>query len=161
MSEALSSSAQRVQDFLKAQDCAFQVRELDDSTRTAQAAADALECTVGQIAKSLVFVDQATGDPILVIASGSNRVDVKKIEEATGLVLEKADGKWVKKIVGFAIGGVPPVGHLQPLRTFLDPDLRQYDVIWAAAGTPHAVFALTPAELERVTNGTVVPLAEG
>ena len=112
------------------------------------------------IAKSLVFKEKTTDQPILVIASGLNRVDLKKIREATGLRLGKADGTFVKERVGYAIGGVPPVGHNEPLKTILDPDLKKYDVIWAAAGTPFAVFQMKPSGLERLTCGIWVELSE-
>jgi prolyl-tRNA editing enzyme YbaK/EbsC (Cys-tRNA(Pro) deacylase) len=156
----LRDSARRVQDFLTQKGFAFVVRELPGSTRTAQEAADSVGCEVGQIAKSLVFIDKATGEPILVVASGANRVDLKKIEAATGLRLGRADGNTVKQRVGFAIGGIPPAGHTQPLETILDPDLKQFDTIWAAAGTPNAVFQLKPADLEPLTHGRWVPLSE-
>jgi prolyl-tRNA editing enzyme YbaK/EbsC (Cys-tRNA(Pro) deacylase) len=156
----LSTSAKRVQDFLASKGFTFEVRELPASTRTAQEAADSIGCTVGQIAKSLVFQEVKTGSLILVIASGSNRVDVQKIKTATGLELGKADGKFVKERVGFAIGGVPPVGHSEPLQTILDPDLKNHETIWAAAGTPFAVFQLKAADLETLTNGEWVNLSE-
>jgi prolyl-tRNA editing enzyme YbaK/EbsC (Cys-tRNA(Pro) deacylase) len=160
MAQELSDSAKRVQDFLAAQGFAFEVRELPGSTRTAQEAADSIGCTVAQIAKSLVFKEKNSGRPVLVIASGVNRVDVAKIKTATGLELGKADGKFVKERVGFAIGGVPPVGHSESLETILDPDLKNYETIWAAAGTPFAVFPLKSADLEALTGGTWVDLAE-
>ena len=160
MAPKLRSSAQRVQDYLIARGFAFAVKELPGSTRTSQEAADSIGCTVAQIAKSLVFRDKSTEAPILVIASGINRVDLKKIRAATGLKLGRADGNYVKEKVGFAIGGVPPAGHIQPLETFLDPDLKKYDVIWAAAGTPFAVFRLQPADLQSLTGGRWVELAE-
>lgn len=160
MTSNLSNSAKRVQDFLASKGFTFEVRELPASTRTAQEAADSIGCAVGQIAKSLVFKEKNTGRPILVIASGSNRVDLKKIKTATGLELGKADGKFVKERVGFAIGGVPPVGHNEPLQTILDPDLKNYETIWAAAGTPFAVFQLKAADLETLTNGEWVNLSE-
>jgi prolyl-tRNA editing enzyme YbaK/EbsC (Cys-tRNA(Pro) deacylase) len=94
-------------------------------------------------------------------ASGSNLVDIEKIAAATGLLLQRADGKFIKEKVGFAIGGIPPVGHAVPLRTLLDPDLLRYPIIWAAAGTPHAVFQLTPATLEQLTQGQWLELAQG
>jgi len=159
MSSRLRDSARRVQDFLTAKGFSFEVRELPGSTRTAREAADSVGCQVAQIAKSLVFKDTQTGEPILVVASGSNRVDLKKIERATGMKLGRADGSYVKEKVGFAIGGVPPAGHNRPLKTILDPDLRQYDTIWAAAGTPYAVFQLKPADLEPLTAGSWVELA--
>ena len=159
MEPKLRESAQRVQDFLAARGFAFQVKELPGSTRTSREAADSIGCTVAQIAKSLIFRDKSTDAPILVIASGANRVDLKKIKKTTGLKLGTADGNYVKKNMGFAIGGIPPAGHVTPLQTLLDPDLKQYDVIWAAAGTPFAVFQLKPADLEALTNGTWVELS--
>ena len=130
MASGLSDSAKRVQDFLLAKGFSSEVKELPGSTRTAQDAADSIGCAVSQIAKSLVFREKHTNLPILVIASGSNRVDVKKIETSTGLKLGRADGKYVKERVGYAIGGVPPVGHSEPLQTILDPDLKKYSKIW-------------------------------
>jgi prolyl-tRNA editing enzyme YbaK/EbsC (Cys-tRNA(Pro) deacylase) len=106
-----------------------------------------------------IFRDKSTQEPVLVIASGVNRVDLKKIKKATGIKLGKADGNFVKEKVGFAIGGIPPAGHHTPLKTLLDPDLKQYNEIWAAAGTPFAVFQLKPADLEPLTNGTWVDLS--
>ena len=156
----LRESAQRVQDFLTAKGFSFDVRELPGSTRTAQEAADSIGCSVAQIAKSLVFRETDTGLPILVIASGANRVDIAKIEKDTGLKLGKADGNFVKNNVGYAIGGIPPVGHTEPLKTILDSDLQNYDVIWAAAGTPFAVFQLQPMDLGPLTNGTWINLSE-
>jgi prolyl-tRNA editing enzyme YbaK/EbsC (Cys-tRNA(Pro) deacylase) len=160
MESELSSSAKRVQEFLLARGFAFQVKELHGSTRTAQEAADSVGCKVSQIAKSLVFREKETDRPILVIASGSNRVDPIKIEKSTGLKLGRADGKYVKERVGFAIGGVPPAGHNEPLETILDQDLKKFDEIWAAAGTPFAVFPLKPADLEPLTKGRWVDLAQ-
>ena len=125
-----------------------------------QEAADIVGCQVAQIAKSLVFREKTTGEPILVVASGANRVDLKKIEAATGLKLGRADGNYVKQQVGFAIGGIPPAGHTRPLETILDPDLQRFDTIWAAAGTPFAVFQLKPADLEPLTHGRWIPLRE-
>jgi len=160
MAFELSDSAKRVQGFLLAKGFSFEVHELPSSSRTAQEAADSIGCSVAQIAKSLVFKEMESGLPILVIASGSNRVDLAKIEQETGLKLGKADGNYVKKRVGYAIGGVPPVGHSETLQTILDPDLRKHEVIWAAAGTPFAVFKLKPSDLEPLTNGRWIDLSE-
>ncbi len=160
MTTNLSASAKRVQDFLTDRGFSFQVVELAASTRTAQEAADSVGCEVGQIAKSLVFKEKQSGEPVLVIASGKNRVDLKKIRKAAGIALTRADGNFVKARVGFAIGGIPPVGHSEPLRTLLDPDLKKYETIWAAAGTPFAVFSLKPDDLEPMTGGVWVELAE-
>jgi len=160
MTSKLSDSAKRVQDFLLAKGFSFEIKELPGLTRTAQEAADSVGCAVAQIAKSLVFREKETDLPILVIASGSNRVDLAKIEKETGLKLGKADGNYVKERVGYAIGGVPPVGHNEPLETILDPDLKKYEVVWAAAGTPFAVFQLKPTDLEPLTNGRWINLSE-
>ena len=156
----LKSSAQRVQDFLAAHQSGYQVKELPGSTRTARDAAEAIGCEVAQIAKSLIFRDEDSGNPILIIASGINRVSVLKVQEATGFRIGKADAEFVKQRVGYAIGGVPPVAHNRDVVTILDPDLKKYKKIWAAAGTPNAVFELNPHELDRLTNGKWVPLAE-
>ena len=157
---ALPDSAQRVQDFLAARGLACRVRTFPESTRTAQEAAAAIGCEVGQIAKSLVFRDAENDRPVLAVASGSNRVDVAKVEAAIGVTLSRAEGKWVKSRAGFAIGGVPPVAHAEPLLTVLDSDLKNYSTLWAAAGTPFAVFELTPGDLVALTNGDWVELAE-
>lgn len=158
MPESLSASAQKVQDALEALGGQFEVVELPGSTRTAVEAAQAIGVQVGQIVKSLIFKTKHSHRPILVIASGSNRVKEKKIEALIEEPLGKADADFVREQTGFAIGGIPPVGHTNPLQTFIDKDLLQYDEIWAAAGTPHAVFRLSPAELTRITNGTLVDI---
>jgi prolyl-tRNA editing enzyme YbaK/EbsC (Cys-tRNA(Pro) deacylase) len=160
VSESLPASAQRVQDHLAARGLACRVRTFPDSTRTAQEAADAVGCEVGQIAKSLVFRDAENDRPVLVVASGANRVDVSKVEAAIGVKLSRAEGKWVKAQVGYAIGGVPPVAHAEPLLTVLDSDLKNYPTLWAAAGTPFAVFELTPGDLAALTEGEWVGVAE-
>jgi prolyl-tRNA editing enzyme YbaK/EbsC (Cys-tRNA(Pro) deacylase) len=145
-----------VQDALARLGLTLQVVELPDSTRTAVEAAQAIGCQVGQIVKSLVFKGKRSERPVLVAASGSNRVDECKIEALISEPLGKADAEFVRQRTGFVIGGVPPVGHSEQLETFIDQDLLQYDEIWAAAGTPHAVFRLTPADLVRITGGRVV-----
>jgi prolyl-tRNA editing enzyme YbaK/EbsC (Cys-tRNA(Pro) deacylase) len=154
----LSSSAQKVQGALDAFGMTLQVVELPASTRSAAEAAQAIGCQVGQIAKSLVFMGKKTGYPVLVIASGANRVNEKQIGELLGEAIAKADADFVRQQTGFVIGGVPPVGHAQPLNTFVDEDLLEYEVIWAAAGTPHAVFQLEPSNLVRITSGRVVSI---
>ena len=152
----LSPSAQKVQNALSQFGLELQVVELAASTRTAQDAAAAVGCTVGQIVKSLVFRGRTSHTPILVVASGSNRVNEKTIKNLVGEAIEKPDADYVRQRTGFVIGGVPPVGHSEPLRTFIDEDLLLYDEIWAAAGTPNAVFRLTPATLQTITNGAVI-----
>lgn len=133
-----------------------QVLEFPTSTRTAKEAADTLGTTVAQIAKSLVFV--AGEEPILIIASGKNRVSEKKLEDHLGVKIKRADAERVREATGYVIGGVPPVGHVRPLRTFVDEDLMVYPEIYAAAGTPRAVFQLTPDDLLRITQGTLMDL---
>jgi prolyl-tRNA editing enzyme YbaK/EbsC (Cys-tRNA(Pro) deacylase) len=150
----LPASAQKVQDALKAYGVACQVVEMPASTRTAQEAALAIGCQVAQIAKSLVFKTKKTHRPILVIASGANRVNEKQLAELAGEPVERASADFVREQTGYVIGGVPPVGHANPLEIFLDQDLLQHDVVWAAAGTPFAVFRLTPGELETITSGS-------
>jgi prolyl-tRNA editing enzyme YbaK/EbsC (Cys-tRNA(Pro) deacylase) len=155
----LSTSAQKVQVALEGRGLRLQVIELPGSTRSAAEAAQAIGCQVGQIAKSLVFKGHLTGKPLLVIASGANRVDEKRLAEWCGEPPGKADAEFVRQHTGFAIGGVPPVGHAAELETYIDADLLAYAEIWAAAGTPHAVFRLTPADLLALTGGRVVSVA--
>jgi prolyl-tRNA editing enzyme YbaK/EbsC (Cys-tRNA(Pro) deacylase) len=154
----LSPSAQKVQDALKALGFAQQVIELPQATRSAAAAAQAVGCEVGQIVKSLILKSRRTKRPILVAASGSNRVSEKKIAELVSEAVEMADADFVRQQTGFAIGGVPPLGHLKRLEAFVDEDLLQYGEIWAAAGNPNAVFRLTPADLVQMTGGRVVAI---
>lgn len=156
----LKPSAQKVQDALQQLGFSNQVVELPDSTRTSAEAAAAVGCTVGQIAKSLVFRGKQSGQAILVIASGANRVDEKLLKALVGENISKPDAEFVRTATGFVIGGVPPVGHATALRTFVDADLLQYDQIWAAAGHPNAVFPLTPDELVAMVQGPVVHIAQ-
>jgi prolyl-tRNA editing enzyme YbaK/EbsC (Cys-tRNA(Pro) deacylase) len=158
---ALKPSAQRVQEELHARGFGNPVVELPDSTRTAAEAAAAVGCTVGQIAKSLIFMGKQTGQGILVIASGANRVDEKAVQALVGEKIGKADADTVRLLTGYVIGGVPPLGHRQSLVTYIDQDLLQYQQIWAAAGHPNAVFALTGEELVAMTGGQVVAIASG
>src|SRR4030042_2537748 len=158
MSSTLSPSAQKVQDALKALGFPNEVMELRTSTRTSAEAAQTVGCQVGQIAKSIIFRRKQTDKPILVIASGSNRVNEKRIEELISEPFGKADADYIRKHTGFAIGGVPPIGHLEKLDIFIDEDLLQYEEIWAAAGSPNAVFKLTPSDLIKMTGGRVVSI---
>lgn len=155
----LSASAAKVQAALAARGYSFDVLELDQSTRTAAEAAAAIGCEVAQIAKSILFRGQKSGKPVLVIASGVNRVDEKAVAEMLGETLGKADAAFVRKETGFVIGGVPPVGHDKPIETFIDEDILDYDSIWAAAGTPFAVFRLDPRSLAALTGGKVASVA--
>jgi len=145
----LSASARKVQAALAALGFSLEVVELPASTRTAVEAAQAVGCEVGQIVKSLVFRATLSDQPVLVVVSGSNRVNEKRLAEIIGEGIVKANANYVRRQTGFVIGGVPPVGHVEPLRTFIDQDLLQYAQIWAAAGTPHAVFC-------QMTGGQVV-----
>jgi prolyl-tRNA editing enzyme YbaK/EbsC (Cys-tRNA(Pro) deacylase) len=148
--------AQKVQDALAAAGCQSQVRELPDSTRTAVEAAQACGCQVGQIVKSLIFILTPPGEAILALVSGTNRVNEGAFGALLGGKLGKASADQVLQATGFVIGGVSPVGHTSDLKTYLDEDLLQYDVIWAAAGTPHAVFPIAPQELLRVTGAITI-----
>ena len=158
MENRLSDSARRVQDALKGMGLSLQVVELPSSTRTAVEAAQAVGAQVGQIVKSLVFRGARSGNPVLVLASGSNRVNLETMAAYLGEALEKADAEFVRQQTGFAIGGVSPVGLQQRLGTWIDEDLLQYIEIWAAAGTPNAVFHLAPDDLLRMTAGRVVKI---
>lgn len=152
----LSDSAQRVQNALEELDLRLHVVELPASTRTAEQAAEAIGCQVAQIAKSLIFKTEESGQPLLVITSGVNRVNEGKIGDLIGETIEMAKADFVRRTTGFAIGGVSPVGHIQPIRTLIDEDLLTHAEIWAAAGTPRAVFRLTPDDLLQAAEGDVV-----
>jgi len=152
---SLSQSARKVQQALIASGLQLEVIELPASTRTSQEAAQAIGCQVGQIAKSIIFQSCTTHRPVMVIASGPNRINETVITEQLGEPVRKADADFVRQQTGFVIGGVPPVGLASPLPTFIDQDLMPYPEIWAAAGTPHAVFRLTPTDLLRMTGGMV------
>ncbi len=156
MTAALTSSALRVQAALAAFGLGLTVKEFDSSTRTAADAAAAIGCTVAQIAKSILFRAVPSDRPILVVTSGVNRVNEAKVAGYLGETLGKADAAFVRTRTGFVIGGVPPVGHAETIETFIDEDLMRLGEIWAAAGTPNAVFRLRPADLVRITNGRVV-----
>lgn len=151
-------SAQAVADVLARLAPGTGVRELADSTRTASAAAAALGCEVGAIANSLVFM--AGAEPVLILASGAHRVDLALVASSAGLPpLRRATPEEVRAATGQAIGGVSPVGHPSPLRTLVDVALEAYPVVWAAAGTPHAVFPTTYAGLLAITGGEPVTVA--
>lgn len=153
---ALPPSAQRVQDALAALGSAAQVREMPASTRTAAEAAAACGCPEGAIVKSLVFRGAETGQGILVLTSGANRVHEKRLGRQLGEKLARADADFVRAATGYAIGGVPPLGHATPMRVVMDRNLAGYAGIWAAAGTPRAVFPTTPDELQRLTGAEVL-----
>jgi prolyl-tRNA editing enzyme YbaK/EbsC (Cys-tRNA(Pro) deacylase) len=151
----LSPSAQRVQDALAVRGLALHVIELAQSTRTSPEAAAAVGCDVGQIVKSIVFRAKESDRVVLVLTSGANRVNERAVAALLGEPLAKADADFVRHRTGFVIGGVAPVGHREPPVTYLDEDLMQYAEIWAAAGTPNALFKLTPHDLLAVTGAHV------
>ncbi len=155
----LKPSAQKVQDALRAAGFSNEVVELPDSARTAADAAGAVGCDVGQIVKSLLFEARPSGRAVLVAASGSHRVDEQAVAAVVGERIGRASAEFVREQTGFAIGGVPPIGHARPVIAVVDDALLGYARIWAAAGHPHAVFALTPDELVRMTGGKVARIA--
>ncbi|MBM3534528.1 MAG: YbaK/EbsC family protein [Alphaproteobacteria bacterium] len=155
----LKPAAQRVEDLLAAQGMARRVVEFPESTRSSAEAAAAIGCALAQIAKSLVF-KAASGRPVLVVASGVNRIDEKKIKAAIGQKIGRADADYVRERTGYAIGGVAPLGHAQPSIVLIDRDLLALDPIWAAAGTPNAVFRLSPGELVRISGGEVADVKQ-
>lgn len=154
----MKPAAERVQQILRELGLDSQIVEFSESTKTSADAAAAINTTVAQIAKSILF---AAGDsPVMVIASGVNRVDTAKVQQHVKQSLGKASAAFVREHTGFVIGGVPPVGHSTNFPIFIDHDLLQYAEIWAAGGTPNAVFPLTPADLVRITNGIVIDCKE-
>ena len=156
MGKQMSSGAQRVQKALRECGLEAEVMELPQSTRSAKEAAEAVGCSVSQIAKSIVFRTTQSQRPILVIASGPNRINEDRISSLVSEPVKMANPDFVKSKTGFSIGSVAPVGHLEKPEIFIDEDLFKYKEIWAAAGTPHAVFRLTPQELEKITGGRVI-----
>jgi Cys-tRNA(Pro) deacylase len=155
-------SAQKVEEAARELGLAVQIVEFEQTTRTAEDAAAAIGCEVAQIVKSLCF---AVNDrPIMTLVSGVNRLDERKLAALCGVgrkKVKRADAEMVKEATGFSIGGVPPFGHISPLPIYVDEDLTHFDVIWAAAGTPFAVFAVKPAELLQVSGGVLVDLKVG
>ncbi len=160
MSNDLSQSARRVQEALRSHGLACEVVELAKTTRSAKDAARAVGCQLGQIVKSLIFMGKKTNRPVFVAAGGENRVNEKLIGGYIDEAVKMADADFVRQKTGFAIGGVPPIGHTEKLSTFIDEDLFQYEEIWAAAGNPYAVFKLTPQELHQITDGKIVPVTQ-
>ena len=151
----LSAAAQRVQTALGNLGYSYQVIEFEGSTRTAQEAAERAGCELGQIVKSMIFRGKVSNKPILVLTSGANRVDEKVISNYIGEPISRAEPDFVRSVTGFAIGGVPPVGHSQSVESFLDEDFMTYEKVWAAAGTPNAIFELTPNDLQKMTGAKI------
>lgn len=152
----LSASAQRVQNTLDSLGFGHQVVEHTQTTRSAAEAAAAIGCEVGQIAKSLIFQGAQSGKPILIIVSGENRANEKAIKNKLGEKIVRPNPNFVREHTGFAIGGIPPVGHRKQINTYIDEHLLTYQEIWAAAGTPNAVFKLKPEELVSMTGGQII-----
>ena len=149
----------RVRAALEAASLECDIRTLPDSTRTAVEAAAAVGCSVGEIAKSLVF--RAGDRAVVAIMSGDNRLDPAKLAAALGEKVGRADADFVRAVTGFAIGGVPPLGHATPAAIFMDEDLFRFAEIWAAAGSPYSVFAVAPAKLLEASEATVMELKAG
>ena len=155
----ISPSMKRVQEALDRSGLSLEVVELPQSSRTAQEAADAVGCQLGQIVKSLVFRGIDTMTPYLVLVSGPNRADLELVGKLVGEPVRMAEADYVREQTGFSIGGVAPVGLQAPMRTIIDQDLLQYEGIWAAAGTPRSVFRLTPDDLLQLTAGQVANIS--
>ena len=156
----LSKSAEKVQNAREKLGYAYEVIEAAESTRTAEEAAARVGCSVGQIVKSLIFRGKKSGKAILILTSGANRVDVKRIVAHTQEKIGRADPDFVRERTGFAIGGIPPLGHLHPIETYVDEDLLNFEEIWAAAGTPKAVFKMRASELEKMTGGKIIQVKQ-
>lgn len=155
MTERLRST-DRVREAAKAAGLAMEIREMPQSTRTAAEAAAACGTSVAQIVKSLVFRKATSGEPVLLLVSGKNRVDENAVKETIGEALQRMHAEEVRNLTGFAIGGVAPLGSLTPLATFMDIDLMSFDVVWAAAGAPTAVFSVPPTALAAATGAKVI-----
>jgi Cys-tRNA(Pro) deacylase len=152
-------SAQKVARAAQALGLSVEIVEFDETTRTAADAANAIGCQVAQIVKSLLFL--ADEKPIIALVSGANRLDEAKLAALCGTSRKKvkrADADTARAVTGFAIGGVPPFGHISHLSVYVDEDLTRFDVVWAAAGTPFSVFAISPTDLVKATGGAVANL---
>lgn len=148
----MSKSLKRVKRALEEAQVDAEVIEMSAETRTAAQAADAAGCEIDQIAKSIIFRGETTGDVVLFLTAGGNKVDTAKASAVAGQPLGKADADLIRAQTGFAIGGVSPVGHLNPVPVFFDPRLSDFDIVWAAAGTPRHIFAISPNDLLRMTS---------
>jgi prolyl-tRNA editing enzyme YbaK/EbsC (Cys-tRNA(Pro) deacylase) len=151
-------AAERVEAALRARGFSHGIVELDVPVRSAPEAAAAVGCDVGCIVKSLVFRKVTSRAPLLLLVSGANRVDERKVAAIVGEPIERPDADFVRATTGFAIGGIPPLGHREPLETLIDEDLLKLDALWAAAGHPNSLFRLVPDELVKMTGGRVVPM---
>jgi prolyl-tRNA editing enzyme YbaK/EbsC (Cys-tRNA(Pro) deacylase) len=155
---------QRVRDAAARKGVSLEIRVFDESTHTAADAAATVDAELGQIVKSLVFVGPAedgTLEPVICLVSGPNRVDVARLAAVTGdRDIRRATAREAQELTGFVIGGIPPFGHIRPVRTIMDPDLGRFPIVWAAAGTSTAVFPVPPATLRILANATVAPITE-
>ena len=155
---------QRVRDAAARKGVSLEIRVFDESTHTAAEAAQTGDAELGQIVKSLVFVAPGADgslEPIICLVSGPNRVDLARLAAVTGdQDIRRATAREAQELTGFVIGGIPPFGHTRPVRTIMDPDLGRFQVVWAAAGTPTAVFPVPPATLRMIANATVAPITE-
>lgn len=156
MPETLGKSAAKIQEELNKYGLQLKVVTMNSSTRTCVEAANTIGCEVGQIVKSMIFRGKTTGIPILIVASGDNRINEKRMKEYLGEAVSRPDADFVQEVTGFAIGGIPPVGHANKITCFIDEDLFKYQEIWAAAGTPFDVFRLTPDQLTAITHGQII-----
>jgi prolyl-tRNA editing enzyme YbaK/EbsC (Cys-tRNA(Pro) deacylase) len=152
----LKPAAQRVMDALRVKGLDSQVRHMPQATRSAAEAAAACGCSLGQIVKSLLFRGATSGTPYLLLVSGANRVSEQGVAEVIGEALRRPDAKDVREVTGFAIGGIPPLGHPTPLVTYMDAALLDYDLVWAAAGTPDAVFPVAPGRLAAAAGARII-----
>jgi Cys-tRNA(Pro) deacylase len=157
LTAVMHPNIERVRNAADTRGVAIEVHEFPEGTRTADDAARAVGCELGQIVKSLVFT--ADGDPVLALVSGANRLNETKLGEAAGGSIARADADTVRRATGYPIGGVPPFAHDAPLRTYVDADLMRYDVVWASAGTPRTVFPIKPTDLVRLADATEADLA--
>jgi len=155
----LPRSAARFQEAATSSGLTIEVREMPDSTRTAEEAAAACGCTPAQIVKSLIFRGVDSGNPYLLLVSGQNRVDQKLARKLIGEKLDRPSADYVREATGYAIGGIPPLGHTQKLRTYMDQDLFAFDTVFAAAGTPRCIFAVAPDSLKSASGATVAALS--
>jgi prolyl-tRNA editing enzyme YbaK/EbsC (Cys-tRNA(Pro) deacylase) len=152
----LSPSARKVQDAARSGGLNVTVVERAESTRTAEEAAAACGCAVGQIVKSLVFRGATSGKPYLMLVSGTNRLNEQGVAGVLGESLTRPDAAYVREVTGYAIGGIPPLGHATPMQVFIDRDLLGFDVVWAAAGTPRAIFSVAPGALADAIGARVI-----
>ncbi len=156
----LHPTAQRVKELLHTMGFEIKVLEFHQGTKTSQDAAFCVGCSIAQIAKSIVFRGKTSGGCVIVVCSGEHRVDERKVEKLVGEKMSKGDADFVREKTGYVIGGVAPVGHATVCRTFIDESLLAYELIYGAAGTPNAVFGMTPDDLVRMTGGQVADVKE-